>query len=149
MALLRTSAQKGIPLRQTTQIQPFRLVGLLLVVAGIIGVIFFSVFYDTTVEVPHGGRVHHVGEMQNRQLGIIVSAVGVLSGVILIAVAALKQKPLQSSPSSESPTMQDLLERQESPDSERVKKLASELKRNIQAHSAPGSSPRDGHKGQS
>jgi hypothetical protein len=67
-----------------------KVIGLLLLTAGIGAVVYFVGFYDTSVSVPEtaimgqtvgGGRVNNVGLMQNRQNGIIVGSVVFAAGL--------------------------------------------------------------------
>ena len=61
-------------------------------VAGLIGLIYYWQFFDTSVAVPEttafgqtlgGGRVHNIGLMQQKQNGMIVCGVGAAIGLIL------------------------------------------------------------------
>ncbi len=67
-----------------------KVLGILLLLGGIGAAVYFFQFYDTGVEVPEttvmgqtvgGGRVHNVGLMQNRQIGLIVSVVAAAAGL--------------------------------------------------------------------
>lgn len=69
------------------------LLGWLLVLGGIAGVIYFGVFFDTSVSTPQItkdtlgiDRVNNIGLMQDRQTGIIVSvAIAIVGAIFLVA----------------------------------------------------------------
>ena len=78
------------PTARKTGSPALKVIGLLLLVAGIGAVVYFVGFYDTSVSVPEtaimgqtvgGGRVHNVCLMQNRQNGIIVGSVIAAAGL--------------------------------------------------------------------
>lgn len=64
-------------------------VGVLLLLAGLAGLVYFFLFFDVSVPVG-GGHVNNIGLMADRQNGVIVAAVAALVGVVL--AVALKKK---------------------------------------------------------
>lgn len=82
---------------------PFAMVGILLLIAGLCVAAYFFFVYDTTVttefvyvpgvsyrgEGPHlvgGDRVHNIGLQQNRQLGCIAGIIAAAVGIVLLAL---------------------------------------------------------------
>jgi hypothetical protein len=67
--------------------------GLLLFIGGVIGLIYFWEFFDTSVNAPGSaffggsGRVHNIGLMQDKQSGLIISGIAAALGVVCILVS--------------------------------------------------------------
>jgi len=101
------AAATPLPARKTGS-PALKVIGLLLLAAGIGAVAYFVGFYDTSVDVPEtaimgqsvgGGRVHNVGLMQNRQNGIIVGSVIAAAGLACFLVGQYSgRKSTQSIP---------------------------------------------------
>jgi hypothetical protein len=77
-----------------------KLLGSLLLLAGLCGAFYYWQVFDTSVETPvvqfmgqaiGGGRVHNIGLMQERQTGLLVSGGGVSLGLILLLVSKSKR----------------------------------------------------------
>ena len=58
-----------------------------MVLAGMAMVAYFFLFYDTSVPVSGGGRVHNLGLMQERQLGLIAGFGVLITGVVWTALS--------------------------------------------------------------
>jgi hypothetical protein len=80
-----------------------RIVGLLLLVGGLSGSVYFYGFFDTSIEVPTreilgttigGGRVNNLGLMQDRQNGIIFGFGAAIVGGLLMFVGRDRTKTL-------------------------------------------------------
>ena len=61
---------------------------MLLIILGVLLVFFFGLVYDTTVPVyefapTHSPRIHNLGLMQNRLIGVVVGVLLIVVGVIL------------------------------------------------------------------
>ncbi|MEM7481432.1 MAG: hypothetical protein AAF481_09675 [Acidobacteriota bacterium] len=74
--------------------------GALLFLGGVASAVYFWSFFETSVFVPGvevlgntvgGGRVHNLGRMQDRQLGLIVSVVIALIGLVSV-IAGERQR---------------------------------------------------------
>jgi len=86
--------QAGTGEQGAPSVAGLRALGVLLFLAGLVGGIYFATFYDTSVKTETveilgqrfgGERVHNIGLMQQRQLGLFGSgATGLLGFVILL-----------------------------------------------------------------
>ena len=72
-----------------------KILGALLFLGGVFVGIHFYGYFDTTVPVPRteilgeafgGGRVHNLGLMQDRQIGLIASGIAAVVGLICVAI---------------------------------------------------------------
>jgi hypothetical protein len=78
--------------------------GLLLCVFGAVMFLFFLLLFDTTVLVDDGSySVNNFGLMQDRQTGLIVSALIFVSGIFLILSGSKEEERMQSQISNNSP----------------------------------------------
>jgi len=77
----------------TKQIDGRAVLGPLLLLLGGIGVLYFMLYFDVSVEVPSqiilgqeigGGRVNNIGLMQDKQNGIIISGLVFVVGLIVM-----------------------------------------------------------------
>jgi hypothetical protein len=69
-------------------------VGSLLVGAGLCLVLYFWLVYDTSVPVGvyrFGERVHNIGLMQERQIGVLIGFGCMVGGTVLIVVSRLRR----------------------------------------------------------
>ncbi|MCX7826817.1 MAG: hypothetical protein N2689_14850, partial [Verrucomicrobiae bacterium] len=73
--------------------QALTFLGVIMFVGGMIGLIYYWQFFDTSVSVPierffgqtfGGGRVHNIGLMQERQSGMIISGIAAALGFICV-----------------------------------------------------------------
>lgn len=55
----------------------------LLIIGGLVGLIYFGAFFERSVAVDSNWRVNNVGLMQDRLIGIILSALSMLIGVLI------------------------------------------------------------------
>lgn len=73
------------PPKEEPQVSGLGLLATLLIIGGIGGLVYFVGFFDVSVRVSavHDGRVNNLGLMQDRQLGMILSALALVLGVAL------------------------------------------------------------------
>jgi hypothetical protein len=76
-----------------------RVLGLLLFLGGFIALIYFWQFYDTSVPTQEfvgqpfpGGRVHNIGLMQDRQIGILIGGMCAALGVVFAIIGHSRPK---------------------------------------------------------
>ena len=76
-------------------------IGVLVMIGGIVAVIYFAMFFDTSVATPTteifgqtigGGRVNNIGLMNDRSNGIMIGIGAAIFGLILSIVAKSKSK---------------------------------------------------------
>ncbi len=79
-----------------------RLLGVMAMLSGICGALFFLLVFDPSIEVPQitvfgqaigGGRVNNIGLLKDSQNGMIFSLVMVIFGFGMIVLAGSKSKP--------------------------------------------------------
>lgn len=82
------------PAAISSSIAPLRIVGLVLMGIGFIGIAYFFLVFDTSVVVPFfgGGRVNNLGLMQDRQNGLMMSGGAFALGAIIFAMDYLRPK---------------------------------------------------------
>jgi len=85
----------------TRQIRLLPFIGTLMIIGGIVAVIYFAIFFDTSVAIPTteifgqtigGGRVNNLGLMNDRSNGIMIGIGAAIFGLILSIVAKSKSK---------------------------------------------------------
>jgi TM2 domain-containing membrane protein YozV len=88
----------SLPLRGLSRLQSF---GLLTCVLGIVAALYFFAIFDASAEVPvseilgqkiGGGRVYSLGLMNQRQNGIIISALFAIVGLALLIVGRIQPR---------------------------------------------------------
>lgn len=71
-----------------------RAIGIFLFIVGAAAAVYYYQYFDTTVAVEGvelfgqtfgGGRVHNIGLMEERRTGLILSCVGAIGGLVLVA----------------------------------------------------------------
>jgi rRNA maturation protein Nop10 len=84
------------PATQTITPEFLTILGVLLFLGGIAAAVYYYGYFDTTVASPSvevfgqtigGGRVHNIGLMQERQLGLGISIVATLVGLVALIFA--------------------------------------------------------------
>lgn len=85
----------------TRQIGCLSVIGVLMIIGGIVAVIYFAAFFDTSVETPAteilgqtigGGRVNNIGLINDRSNGIMIGIGAAIFGLILSIVTKSKSK---------------------------------------------------------
>lgn len=76
-------------------VSPLGIIGLLILVCGLIGVLYFMTGFDTSVEVPStdvygysvgGERVNNIGLMRDQQNGIIAGVLAMVAGGVMLGI---------------------------------------------------------------
>lgn len=93
--------EKNITPKKHSQISYLPLIGTLMIIGGIMAVIYFAAFFDTSAEVPTtellgqtigGGRVNNLGLMADRSNGIMIGIGTSIFGLILLIATKFKSK---------------------------------------------------------
>jgi hypothetical protein len=79
-------------------------IGLWVITSGACGLVYFAFLFDTSVYAGNGIRVNNLGLMQDRQLGLIVSALIVAVGAIVIFLSQKNEARQGSSAAPANPS---------------------------------------------
>lgn len=67
---------------KTTTTSGIKISGVVMLVGGSLGLLYYWLLFDSTVDSSYGERVHNIGLMQERQTGLIISGLAVILGFV-------------------------------------------------------------------
>ena len=98
--------------RASPRVHLFQIISWLLIIGGVGSLIYFVAVFNTSVRVPEIGRVENIGLISDRQIGVIVSSVVLVIGVVLAIFRMLiehrdKSKSTEDEPINYWPTNEE------------------------------------------
>lgn len=69
---------------KTTSTSGIKISGIVMLVGGSLGLLYYWLLFDSTVSTSYSGRVHNIGLMQERQTGLIISGLAVILGFVCV-----------------------------------------------------------------
>jgi hypothetical protein len=75
-----------------TSTSGIKIFGIVMLVSGSLGLLYYRLLFDSTVYSSYSGRIHNIGLMQDRQIGLIISGLAVILGFVCVLIGRASAK---------------------------------------------------------